>query len=918
MVLHKFLTITLFTLTLFASPSIEQMRAAVIANPALLDTPQAQALLKERGITQESLEKSIDKKNEKLSTSMIDTEDIENRIETLDFNETNSSVQTSELVKDVLGERLNPFSYKTSFEVREELQTKQQLLKTQKLSRYSELFYANKNSINSSSLPTPEDYTLSTGDILEVHIYGDRNQRYELEVANDGSVDIEYIGPVHVAGMSYKEVKKTLKSRLKRHFKMSSFKVLISKYSSIQVTLIGDVKHPGIYNLSSFSTAKDLLIVSKGVRESASVREIDVKRQGKTVATLDFYDLLFKGEHVGGTLLKHGDIVVVKQAKKLVSIDGFVNTAALFELKKSETLTTLIKYAGGMKAKAAKDHIKVDRYSQNRTFETFHISYEQAKRFKMEDGDRVYVYQLDSSVERTVNVYGNVIRPGSYPLLKNSNLTEFLKSQLKSSEKDFFLPQTYFEYGVIKRYADTLNYTTHSFNLSHVIDGKEILELYPQDEIYIFSRNDIKTSSYITTKGEVLIQEGKLRYFDGMTIRDAIHGAGIDGIMDDMVRVTTLNTSDRMPKTSFYSYKKDANRVLSSYDEVEVYDYYKTHLLEPVTIKGEVINPTTIFYEKGMTLAKLLDSSGGLRVEAFLNKIEIVRYYIDENSNRKKSVLNLDLREIDRNDYLLQPYDEVTIYKIPNWGEKRVVTLSGEVKFPGKYTVSNGEKLSSVIERAGGYTDEAFIEGAVFTRDSIRKQQIKQYNKSLAEVKRELAIYNAMPANSKNSVAAAQTSNTLNEVILEAQKYQPVGRVSLELDDDLERFKESEFDLVLKDKDTLNIPNHIDTVTVFGEVFNPTSFVYNSELDAGAYIEMASGFSRSADRDSVYIIHADGRGELLSSGFFSSEIKIQKGDTVVVPLFIKETNQLEVWDSISRIMASFAITVATINTLGIL
>ena len=909
----------LFTLSLLAAPSIEEMKAMVKQNPDLLNTPQAQAEMKKRGITKSDVESRLEKSKE-MTSDVIEVDDIENNIDFSDNNETNASSETTNgKTKEMpIGKRLNPFEYKTNKDLREELNARKQILTAKKLTRYSDTFYANKNSIDSASLPTPDNYIVSTGDTLEVHIYGDRNKRYELDVSNDGSVDIEFIGPVHIGGMSFIEARKHLQSKLKHHFKMSSFKIIISKYSSIQVTLIGDVKYPGIYNLSSFSTAKDLFIEAKGVREGASVRDIEIKRNGKTVAKLDFYDLLFKGKTVGTTLLKHGDIVVVKRAKTLVSIDGFVNHAAIFELDDNENLKTLIEYAGGMKADATSRHIKIDRYSDNSIFETFHIPYSKARKFKMKDGDKVYIYKLDSSASTSVNIYGNVIRPGSYSLPQNSDFGDLLKDQLNLGAKRFFLPETYFEYGLIKRYSTTLNYETKSFNLSKVIKGEESVKLHPQDEIFIFSQNDLRTSTYITTKGDILIEEGKLRYFEGMTLRDAVHGSGLNGILDDLVRVTTINTPDRMPKTVFYSYKKDGNVILSPYDEVEVYDYYQMHLLQPISIKGEVINPTTVFYENGMTLQNLLDSSGGFTVEAFLNKVEVVRYFIDEKSNRKKKILNLDLNEIDKSAYILEPYDEVTIYKIPNWSEKRVVTLKGEVKFPGKYTVSNGEHLSSVIERAGGFTEEAFIEGTVFTRDSIRKRQITQYNQSLARIKRELAIYNAMPANAKTAIASSSASSTLDSVILEAQKYQPIGRVSIELMADLKKFKGTQFDLVLKDLDEITIPNQIDTVTVFGEVFNPTSFVYNSDIDAQKYIEMASGLSRSADEGSIYIIHANGTSELLDSGWFSGEVEIQKGDTIVVPLYIKEYNTLEVWNSVARVLSSFAVTAAALTTLGVI
>ena len=910
MFLRVLLSTFLLSISLLAAPSIDELRAAVKKDPSLLDTPQAKAMMKERGISKSDVQTRL-QKSDAMVENVQDETSIENKVDIIDENLT--PVEN----KKTTQKRLNPFAYKTAKELRKNLNSQQQLLTQKKLSRYVDRFYANKNSIDSSSMPTPDDYTISTGDVINIHIYGDRDTNYELEVSNDGEIELEYIGPVRVGGMSFSELKSYLTNNLKRHFKMSSFKISISKYSAIQVTLIGDVKYPGIYNLSSFATAKDLLIEAKGVRDTASVRSIDIKRNGKTVAKLDFYDLLFQGKNVASVLLKHGDIVVVNKAQKLVSIDGFINDAAIFELKGDETLKTLIDYAGGMKAEASKRHIKIDRYAKNSLFETFHIPYSKARKFKMQDGDKVYIYQLDSSANTSVSIYGNVIRPGSYPLTKERTLTSLLNEQLKYGSQKFFLPQTYLEYGIIKRYATSLNYTTQSFNLKKVIKGEEHINLQAQDEIFIFSQNDLQSSKYVTTKGDILINAGKLRYFNGMTIRDAVHGSGLDGILDDKIRVTTINTQNRMPKTIFYSYKKDGGVTLSPYDEVEVYDYYKTHLLQPVSINGEVINPTTVFYETGMTLSNLLLSSGGFTVQAYLSKVEIARYFIDENSNRRKKIILLDLNQIDAKTYMIKPYDEVTVYKIPNWGDKRVVTLKGEVKFPGKYIVSNGERLSSVIDRAGGFTDEAFIEGSVFTRESIRKRQIEQYQQSLARIKRELAIYNAMPANAKNSMASASASNTLNDVILEAQKYQPIGRVSIALSPNLNEFKGSEYDLVLKDKDELTIPNQIDTVTVFGEVFNPTSFVYNSDLDGDEYIEMASGLSRSADEGSIYVIHANGTSELLDKGWCSSDVDIQKGDTIVVPLYIKEYNTLEVWNSVSRVLSSFAVTAAALSTLGV-
>jgi protein involved in polysaccharide export with SLBB domain len=176
-----------------------------------------------------------------------------------------------------------------------------------------------------------------------------------------------------------------------------------------------------------------------------------------------------------------------------------------------------------------------------------------------------------------------------------------------------------------------------------------------------------------------------------------------------------------------------------------------------------------------------------------------------------------------------------------------------------------------------------------------------------------------MPANAKNGAATGNPLASITEVINEAKKYQPMGRVSIHLDENVTKLQESEYNLVLQNNDTLIIPSQIDTVTVFGEVFNPTSFVYKDGLDAQDYIKLASGFARGADEDRVYVIHADGTSEPAVSGWwiFSSYATVQKGDTVVVPMYIKEYNQLDLWESVSKIMASFAITAATLQTIGV-
>lgn len=916
------LTMSLFFL-LHAVPSTDELKRAVEKNPELLNTPQAQAEMKKRGITDEDVQNKLNESKKhtgeetNVAQGFVQNDILENN-ESNTANELNFSKE-ADTSKDT-AKRLNPFAFQTNEELRLELKKKKPLLSTKKLSRYSEKFYTNENIIDSSSFPTPSEYILSSGDELSIYIYGDRDTEHNLIINAQGSIEIPYIGPVKVGGLAFKDAKQHLEKVLKNHFKMSEFTININKYSTIQVTLIGDVKHPGLYNLSSFSTLKELFTASKGFSKTSSVREIQIQRDGKIIENADFYDLLFQGKTFSSTLLKHGDTVIVKRAQTLASVDGFINNSAIFELTNNETLYDLIEYAGGLKADGSKLNIKLKRFSQNEKIESFDLTLAQAKKFLVKNGDSVVIYPLDDSYKANVNIYGNVIRAGSYPIAQASTLNELLQNAVSQGRKNFFLPETFFEYALIKRYSDSLHYETKTFNINDILENKEHITILPHDEIYIFSHNDIFSSKYITTKGDILLNPGKLRYYPGMTLADAVYASGVDSVVEDRIKVTTFNTPDLMPKTHFYSLKKEGNIELSAYDEIEVLDYYDTHFLEPVSISGEVINPTVAYYEKGMSVASLIKIAGGLSQKAYRSTIEIVRYYVDKDETRRREILKIDTKEQNYADIALEPYDEVIIFKIPQWSESKTVELRGEVKFPGKYTIQTGERLSSIIERAGGFTERAFIEGAVFTRESIRKKQVDQYNRSLAEIKRQLAIYNAMPANARRAPTSAQGTDKLNEVIEEAKKYEPVGRISIKIDDNLEKLASSEYDLALEDGDVLAVPSHIDTVSIFGEVFNPSSFVYRSANDTDDYINLASGYTRAADENRAYVIHADGTSKPARSGWwiFSSSVEIVRGDTIVVPIYIQEYNQLELWDNVAKIMSSFAITAATLNTLGVI
>jgi protein involved in polysaccharide export with SLBB domain len=212
---------------------------------------------------------------------------------------------------------------------------------------------------------------------------------------------------------------------------------------------------------------------------------------------------------------------------------------------------------------------------------------------------------------------------------------------------------------------------------------------------------------------------GEFQFINGMSVGDLIQVAGLSGPFDEnKIKLVTYQTNDLMPKVLILTRKQAQKTILNAFDEVELYDYYNVNQIAKASINGEVNFTGEYVIHSGMKLSKLIASAGGLTDKAFLDNAEVLRYEV-KNSERVKSIHQVDLSKADN--FELQSYDEVTIYRIPNWHDKKSVTLTGQVKFPGAYTFNDGDRLSDVLSRAGGFTNNAFLYGASFERESVKK-----------------------------------------------------------------------------------------------------------------------------------------------------------------------------------------------------
>ncbi len=878
----------------------------VKANPALLNTPQAQAELAKRGLKKGDVMKKIGANNTRTDTSTLDA-----AINNVDADATD----TSSLISKAQRIYANPLAYRSNADLLKAIKSKQSVESGAKLDRFSKTFFKNKNTADYGSLPVPDYYVISNGDALSIWVYGVMEEEFTPVVDSYGNINIPIIGPIGVSGLNFKDAKDLIVSKLTTAYANSSIIVNIAKYSTIQVSLTGNVNAPGIYNVSALSTVKDLLIHAGGVKANGTVRSMTLQRGDGSVHGIDLYELLLGSDNKKALFLKNGDSVYIPNSYKLISIAGAVNTPAQYELKPDEKLDKLINFAGGIRAGGSHYGLRVSGFDGEQT-QVRMVDSANAKSFVLNDRDQVYVYPVGGIKEKSVSIFGNIVRPGTRALGADSSLSSLLTTEVDKFGLDgVFLDNTLFSFAMIKRKTDALGRSFVRVNLADILSGNADENLKAGDELYIFNQLDSALNPYVKISGTIVSKVGEFQFIHGMSVSDLIQVAGLSGPYDtNKIKLVTYQTDDLMPKVLILNDTQAQNTKLNAFDEVELFDYYSVNQITKASIAGEVNFSGEYVIHAGMKLSKLIASAGGLTKKAYLKNAEILRYEV-KNGERVKSVHQLDLSKA--NDFILQDYDEVTIHRIPNWYDRQTITLTGQVKFPGAYTFNDGDKLSDVLLRAGGFTNNAFLYGASFERESVKKMQQQALKDAMMRLKKKLAIMDAKPrAAGEGEVDKEGLAETLGVLSEQGSKLTPLGRVTINLPDNIDVLKSSASDIVLKDGDTLNIPTSNDTVMVIGEVMSPTAVIYDDD-DVMSYISKVGGFTPIADSDQIYVVHANGEAEKFGADLFlSTQAGVKPGDVIIVPQVLTTTTGMQVAKDISSILYQFAVTAASLKTVG--
>jgi protein involved in polysaccharide export with SLBB domain len=819
---------------------------------------------------------------------------------------------------DNYNKNFTPFFYEDQISLVEEIEKRQVSIKINiSLERFGAKFFENRNGDLSTS-GVPDDYILSTGDSLKISVYGLSEYEGELEINKDGKIIIPQVGALTIRGLKYKVAKGMIYNKLQATYPNTAINITIGNTSPFSVSVVGEVKKPGLYTVNALSKVKDALSLANGISEIGSMRNIEIKRHGKVVATFDLYELLRGGKENGDVYLYPGDVIFVPTAKKIVSLDGNVKSPALYELKNNETFKNLLDISGGVNSDTTKT-IKVFR-SENGVRRLFEA--QQNEKVILQDGDKIVVGKISDVTDNQVYLFGNIYKNESVSIIKDDTVGSLFKRlfDFYGIEK-ILMSNTDMSYFLVKRVdQNTLEPKILSGNLSSAIKGDKTLDiqLQSEDKIFIFNQAMTQDIKYISVNGEVL-RSGKFKYFNGMKLIDALMVAGTKKESDlNKIKVVSLK-SDNTYDIKYYDFESANSVFLNSYDSVSITNFENDERAEKITIKGSVVTEGTYIYSKGLTINNLINLAGGLRQNANKEYFELVSYKI-ENGIRKHDVKVINFQEAMEKQLSLNPFDEVMIRQVSQWNETRTITLKGEVKFPGVYTIMPGEKLSSVLKRAGGLNPTAFVEGAVFTRVDIQKLQQDAFKKQLDDLESSMLYLSSQPDEAGKTGSSAEMLQILDSIRKRAAETVMLGRLSIKLSKNLVDFEKTPYDVVLKGGDTLVIPEMEQSVAIMGEVMNTTAVTYVEGNEVWDYINQAGGLKESADDEGVFMVKANGESQRIKKHFLFgySNSEVATGDTIVVPFKMNRFSGLKFAKDITGIIYQIAVSAAALKTVGAL
>ncbi|MEZ4908101.1 MAG: SLBB domain-containing protein [Saprospiraceae bacterium] len=757
----------------------------------------------------------------------------------------------------------------------------------------------------SDNIRVNDNYIMGPGDNISIAIWSNYAQLDNTyTIGDDGYIQFDRLylrKRVYLSGLTYSTARTKIEQFLSQYMKFNKGEISIDLESSrnIKISIYGEVILPGSYDVDATQTVFEGIKYASGVTNIASVRNIKLIRANGKVQNFDLYKYISDPSVAYNFFLQDNDLIHIPVADKIVEIEGAVKRQLSFELIDNEGIEELLVYAGGYTSDAIKDKFQVERFvGDKKVYIDVDLKNtgENGRNFKLQNGDIVTVRKISAKAENFFTITGSVYNPGKFENKNGVKLSDaFNMAGLK--------PDTKMDFAFLIRYDDIKGNEYVKINIDTVLAniGNPMIDftIKNKDEIIIWSNKRFSDDAYFEVTGAVRGDSKKYNYGinKSIDVAEAIVLAG--GLSRNASDIAFIHRKDPLKGFDIQYIRINIKNVLedpNSSDNIALEPFDNLEVLPEnlfsentfVHIYGAVNNPGEFQYGENMSLLDLVTMAGGFKLGASSNNIEVSRIVIQNNNPVKvivsKLEMNKDIESFDSDvkSYLLEPYDNVYVRYIPDFSMQKIITIEGEVKYPGNYSLSSkNEKVSDIIQRAGGLTTEAFTEGATLYRNM-----------------------------------------------------DDTGYIIMRLEDAM-KYNKSKYNYLLKDKDLITIPKIKDFVSIIGatkvyerykaEIATSRTGVnvpYHKGKRAKYYIDgYAGGLDDNALKKDILVEYPNGEVKKSTNyGFFSVSPMVKKGSIIkVIPKLEKKNvdkDEKEVdWN---KIVSDSVAQISTIMTLVIL
>lgn len=715
-----------------------------------------------------------------------------------------------------------------------------------------------------------DDYSVRPGDTLNIVISGQMNFRSREMVNSQGYLVVENLPPVFAAGRSIREVRQEITAIFQDNPNTSVF-VTIDSIRQIDVLVIGHVHKPGRIVMTTFDNALDAIMLAGGIRKSGSLRNIKLVRTGTGRSyAIDLYALIAGNENNADMVLKDGDRIIVPPLGETVALAGDLQTPAIFELKNRDKISVqqIMEFAGNVTARENSHRflkIAPDDKSRDKAQDISAILNKNGReKTFLRENEILIVERKQQNPARTVTLKGHTDNAGKYALDSHQTLRDIFE------DPSLFLPGTYPLLGVIERKTES-GLATELLNFPPFMIANKTYDrlLQEGDIITLFSENQIRHLMESERQKETYRNENSL------------------------LQTAAFNTDDDQQSLYFRD-----NRLRN---------FLKEHRL---AVFGSVRRPGHYPAAEGIPLRSVIDAAGGLKVNADPDNIELTFASAFQKQPRRTHV---NLNNPDHASITLGPGDIVQVRQHQKVITKNTVRIEGEIRFPGEYNILPGDTLLSLLERAGGFTAQAYPEGAVFSRESERRRQKQAFLAQAQEL--ELRLAEALNTKNNEDTDPAQIA-MVRDLITRLKKADAAGRVTIEADSAALN-SDPDLDVLLESGDHIFIPKRPAYVRVAGEVLSPAALQFREDKSPRDYLREAGLFTSAADKSKTFIVFPDGSAAPLYVESWNYEpVMIPPGSTIIVPPDAEPFRFLDIARDITQIITNLTVSVLFAKEIG--